>query len=176
MYTYEANKITGALLATVLFIVVLHIVGNEIFHPTVPAETAIAIDVGDVETAAVEVAEIPPLPILLAAGDAAAGRKVARKCVSCHTFEEGGKNKIGPNLWNVLGRNLASASGFNYSGAMEDAGGSWDYARLDAFIANPRAALKGNKMTFQGIKKPEQRADLILYLRSLSASPIALPQ
>ena len=176
MYTYEVNKIAGALLATVLFIVVLHIVGNEIFHVNVPAETAIAIDTGDAQAAVAEVAEVLPLPILLARGDATAGRKVARKCVSCHTFGEGEKNKVGPNLWNVLGRNLASAEGFNYSGVMKDAGGSWDYSRLDAFIANPRAALKGNKMTFRGIKKPEQRADLILYLRSLSDSPMTLPQ
>ncbi len=176
MYTNEINKIAGALLATVLFIVMLHILGNEIFDPHVPTETAMAVDTEASEATTDEVAEVRLLPVLLAAGDAVVGERIARKCVSCHTFDEGGKNKVGPNLWNVLGSDLASVEGFRYSGAMKDADGSWDYARLDAFIANPRAALKGNKMTFIGIKEPAQRADVILYLRSLSAAPMALPQ
>ena len=176
MYTNEANKIAGALLATVLFIVVLHVLANELFHPHVPTETAIAIDTGGSGAAPAEVKEVQPLPVLLASGDVDAGKKVAKKCASCHTFDEGGKNKVGPNLWNIVSRNVAAIEGFKYSGAMKDAGGTWDYARLDTFIANPKAALKGTKMTFKGIKKPEQRADLILYLRSLSGSPLALPQ
>ena len=176
MYTNEANKIAGAVLATVLFIVVLHVLANELFHPDVPTQTAIAIDTGDGTTATAEVKEVQPLSVLLANGDVDAGKKVAKKCASCHTFDESGKSKVGPNLWNILSRNVAAIEGFKYSGAMQDAGGTWDYERLDAFIANPKAALKGTKMTFKGLKKPEQRADLILYLRSLSGSPMALPQ
>ncbi len=175
MYTNEANKIAGAVLATILFIVVLHVLGNELFRPHLPTETAIAVDTGG-GVATAEVKKVQPLPVLLANGSVDAGKKIAKKCASCHTFDEGGKNKVGPNLWNIVKRAVAATEGFKYSGAMQDAGGTWDYERLDAFIANPKAALKGTKMTFKGIKKPEQRADLILYLRSLSGSPLALPQ
>ena len=176
MDTLFVNKIAGALLATVLFIVVLHILANEVFHPHIPAQTAIAVAVGESSGATAEVQEAKPLPVLLAAGDTDAGKKVAKKCASCHTFDQGGKNKVGPNLYGIVGRNVAASEGFKYSGAMWDAGGNWDYVRLDEFLANPKAAMKGTKMTFKGIKKPEQRANVIFFLRGLSDSPVPLPQ
>ena len=176
MDTLFINKIAGALLATVLFIVVLHILANEVFHPHIPAETAMAVAVDGSSGSATVAKEVPPLPVLLASGDVDAGVKVAKKCKSCHTFKQGGKKKVGPNLWGVLGRNVASVEGFGYSGALKDFGGAWDYSRLDAFLTSPKRAVKGTKMTFRGLKKAEQRANLIFYLRSLSASPLPLPQ
>ena len=114
---------------------------------------------------------------MLAAADVAAGKKSARKCSACHTFDEGGANKIGPNLWNIVNRPIASDGDFAYSKALKGkAGGTWTYEELDAFLAKPKAYAPGNKMTFPGFKKVGARADMIAYLRSLSGSPAALPE
>jgi cytochrome c2 len=112
---------------------------------------------------------------LLAHADPAAGAKDARKCAVCHNFEEGGSAKLGPPLWGVIGRDIASVEGFAYSEALTGKEGAWDYERLDAFLAQPRNWAKGTKMAFAGLKKPEERADVILYLRSLSHDPAPLP-
>jgi cytochrome c2 len=112
---------------------------------------------------------------LLAHADPEAGAKDARKCAACHNFEEGGPAKIGPPLWGVIGREIASVEGFTYSGALTGKEGAWDYQKLDAFLAEPRGWAPGTKMAFAGVKKPEERADVILYLRSLSHDPAPLP-
>jgi cytochrome c2 len=112
---------------------------------------------------------------LLAHADPGAGAKDARKCAACHNFEEGGPAKIGPPLWGVIGRHIASVEGFTYSDALTGKEGAWDYQKLDAFLAEPRGWAPGTKMAFAGVKKPEERADVILYLRSLSHDPAPLP-
>jgi cytochrome c len=112
---------------------------------------------------------------LLAHADPAAGAKDARKCAVCHNFDEGGPAKIGPPLWGVVGRDIASVEGFTYSEALTGKEGAWDYDKLDAFLAQPRNWAKGTKMAFAGLKKPEERADVIIYLRSLSHEPAPLP-
>jgi cytochrome c len=116
-----------------------------------------------------------PLPVLLASADAEKGAKVAKKCVSCHTFEAGGKNKIGPNLHNIVGANKRHVEGFNYSGAFQDLSGQWTYEELDAFLHKPKEFAKGTKMTFAGLKKAQDRADVILFLRQNTESPPPLP-
>jgi cytochrome c len=113
---------------------------------------------------------------LLAAADPAAGEKAAKKCSVCHSFEEGGAAKLGPPLWDVLGREIASAPDFSYSNALAEKGGSWDYDKLHAFLANPKDWAPGTKMAFAGVKKPQELADIIAYLRSLSDSPEPLPE
>ena len=112
---------------------------------------------------------------LLASVDETKGLKTFGKCKSCHTVNDGGKNGVGPNLWDVVGRAKAGVAGFKYSGAMTEAGGDWSFADLDQFLLNPKAAIKGTKMSFAGLKKAGDRAAVILYLRSLSASPKPLP-
>ena len=112
---------------------------------------------------------------LLAQADLDAGAKDARKCGACHSFDEGGPAKIGPPLWDVVGRDIAAADGFAYSEALAQKEGAWDYQALDAFLAQPREWAPGTKMAFAGLRKPEERADIILYLRSLSSDPAPLP-
>jgi cytochrome c len=112
---------------------------------------------------------------LLVQADLDAGAKDARKCAACHSFEEGGPAKIGPPLWNVVGRDIAAVEDFAYSDALAEKQGKWDYQALDAFLAQPREWAPGTKMAFAGLKKPEERADVILYLRSLSNAPAPLP-
>lgn len=112
---------------------------------------------------------------LLAAADAAKGESAAKKCIACHTFTKGGAKKIGPNLWGVVGKDVASAD-FEYSEPLKKVEGNWDYAALDKFLLSPKKFAPGTKMSFGGVKKTEQRADLIAYLRSLADSPIPLPE
>ncbi len=114
------------------------------------------------------------LTALLAGATLEDGRKAARVCRTCHSFDEGGKNKVGPNLWGIVGANVAAVEGFRYSKALSELGGSWGYAELFSYLKNPRMFAPGSKMT-QKVKKPAARAAAILYLRTLSDSPVALP-
>nr|CAH7762756.1 unnamed protein product [Callosobruchus chinensis] len=105
------------------------------------------------------------------------GKSAAKKCIACHSFEKGGMNKVGPNLWNVVGNKKAHlGSSFNYSKALLEKGGKWEYEELFAFLKNPKAYIKGTRMAFAGISNPQEIADLVSYLRSMSDSPVALPK
>ena len=117
----------------------------------------------------------PSLPELLAAADADKGKRVAKKCTTCHTFEEGGKNKVGPNLWDIVGNKPAHAAGFSFSDAITGLSDPWTFENLDAFIKNPKGYAKGTKMAYGGIKKAADRADLLAYMRTMAPSPAPLP-
>ena len=112
---------------------------------------------------------------LLAAADMDAGAKVSKKCAACHSFDKGGRNKVGPNLWDIVGKAVASGEGYKYSNALAGLGGEWTYDNLDAFLAKPKEFAAGTKMSFAGIKDAEDRADLIAFLRGLSDDPKPLP-
>jgi len=112
---------------------------------------------------------------LLAAADAGAGKKAFRKCKACHSVDKGGAHKVGPNLWDVVGRAKAGAQGYRFSGVLAGLGGTWSFADLDAFLAKPKAFAPGTKMSFSGVRKAAERAAVIAYLRSLSDSPKPLP-
>ncbi len=112
---------------------------------------------------------------LLATADVKKGKKISKSCAACHSFDKGGKNKMGPNLWNIVNRDIATVEGFKYSKAMQNAGGKWSYDKLNKFLTKPREDIKGTKMSFAGVKKLEDRAALIAWLRSLSDSPAQLP-
>ncbi len=103
-----------------------------------------------------------------AAGDPARGAKIFRMCMACHTVKKGGPNRIGPNLHGVVGRKIASVPGFNYSPALKKHEGVWDEKTLDAWLANPRQFAPGNRMAFAGVRRPQDRKDLIAYLKSMS--------
>ena len=178
MDTFELNKIVGAMLFALLIIFGTKTMTNIMFKahkpekPGYEVEVAEAPDHGDEKPA--EVQKVP-LATLLAQASAEKGQAVAKKCAACHTFNQGGANKIGPNLYGILGRALGAADGFAYSEALKAKGGTWDYDSLNQFLANPKAYIKGTKMAFAGVKKDNQRANLILYLREQGASKPPLP-
>jgi cytochrome c len=132
---------------------------------------------GDIEletTAPKEEAPVADLGTLLANASISGGERRAALCKSCHTFEQGGADGTGPNLWNVVNRPLASESGFNYSGALKAAGGVWSYDRLDQFLTNSAGYIPGTSMA-QRFARPEQRADILAYLSTLAANPAPFP-
>ena len=116
-----------------------------------------------------------PILALLASADPAAGEKLSKKCTACHTFDEGGQNKVGPNLWNIVNAQRGGDGDFSYSSSMSGIGGQWSYTELNGFIHRPKSWIEGTKMNYIGMKKPQDRANLIAWIRTLSASPAALP-
>jgi cytochrome c len=118
----------------------------------------------------------PDLGTLMASADANAGKAKAQACVSCHDFSAGGPNRIGPNLWQVVGRDIASHPGFAYSPAMTAQQGGWTYERLFDFLAHPGRTVPGTKMTFAGFRRPEDRAAVIRFLATLGSNPPPFPQ
>ncbi len=154
-------------------------VGDKLIHAEPLEKSAYQVELpeGDSAAEATETANAATESaiMMLASADVGRGLKVFGKCKSCHTVNEGGKNGVGPNLWNVVGRSKAAVDGFKYSGVLSEMGGEWSYENLDAFLIKPKDYAPGTKMSFNGLKKASDRAALILYLRSLSASPKPLP-
>lgn len=172
------NKIFMAILTAALIALLAGFVSKQLIHPKFPAERAYKVDVPEAATAAAgpaAPAEPDPVTPLLAAADAAAGQKLTKACAACHSFEKGGANKVGPNLWGVVNAKHAHVEGFAYSDAMKSQEGVWDYEHLNKFLANPKVAVPGTKMNFAGFKKVEERAAVIAYLRSLADNPAPLP-
>ena len=178
MNSFELNKIVGAILGTCLMMLALNIGAGMIFAPEKPAKPGYAIAV--TERAANDVGTPkdvePPMETMMASSSAEKGQQTAKQCGACHTFEKNGPNRVGPNLWGIVGRTRASESGFNYSAAMKAKGGNWTFGELFAFLANPRGYIVGTNMTFAGLSRGQQRADVISYLNSLSDSPLPMPQ
>jgi cytochrome c len=165
-----------------LFAALLLMAGVKIADVMVPhqelAENAYVIKVAETtDTAAAAPVDIGPEPImaLLASADLGAGEKLSKKCSACHVFDAGGQNKTGPALWNAVNRPLGASEGYAYSDALAGFGGAWDYASLNAFLAKPKGYISGTKMNFAGLKKPEDRANLIAWMRTKADSPAALP-
>ncbi len=174
--SFEANKIAGAILAAMILAMVSGIISNILVRPK-PLETAAYAIAGGEATAAAPAAGAAPAgpePIapLLASADAAAGKDKAKLCITCHSFDKGGPNKIGPNLYAIFGDEIAhDRGGFSFSEALKAKGGSWTVDNLNQWLWKPQSFAKGTKMTFIGLPKAQDRANVVAYLNSLSDSP-----
>ncbi len=178
MDSFELNKIAGAVLFSLLLVLGVKNAA-EIIYETHEANPKSFVVEGVVAEGAVAeaapAAPVEPLPVLLAKADAAAGEKQSKKCAACHNLKEGAGAKIGPDLYDVVGRKVASAAGFGYSDGMKKHGGDWTFEELFHFIENPRGYISGTAMSFAGIKDPQQRADLIVFLNTLGSN-VPLPK
>lgn len=175
------NMGVGALLGTVFVLMSVSIASEGIFHSGAPEKegfTIVAEETGGEEAGGDAPAAIP-IATLLATADAGAGETVFKKCASCHTPEKGGPNKVGPNLWDIVNRPIASHEGFSYSAGMttfsEGHKVLWDFDHLNFFLEAPKKHVPGTAMGFVGLKKNDERANLIAYLHTLSDNPAALP-
>jgi cytochrome c len=173
------NKIAGGLLATGLAIVGLGELSNIVYKFEPAAKPGYAIQVKEEAAGGGEVADVAPdWGTVLPVANTQAGATVAEKCKSCHNLDNGGPNLTGPNLFGVEGRKPGTHAGFPYSSAMTDFGSkhpTWTYDELYLFLKGPQADIAGTKMTFVGLKKPEDRVNLIAYLRTLNSSPPPIP-
>lgn len=181
MDSFEWNKIAGAVLASVLVIIVINNLGHSLFHEealekNVYVVEGVAEEGAPTETAAVEEEQGTPLPVLLADASAGKGERVFKKCAACHSANAADGNKTGPNLHGVVGADIAHRGDYAYSGALATHGGTWTFEALNAYLENPNDYIPGNKMSFAGLRKPEDRAAVIVYLNQSSDNPLPLPE
>lgn len=175
---FELNKVMGAVLGTLLFTLSLNIVSGGIFAAHPPQKPGYEIVVKDDTGAGKQGPAEPEVPLanLLADANPEKGASVARQCVACHDFAKGGPNKVGPNLYGVVNRDVGSHAGFSYSNPMKNHKGKWTFEELDKFLANPSKAVPGTSMTFLGIRRPTDRAAVIAYLNKQADAPAELPK
>lgn len=183
MNSFEINKIVGAVLFTTLVIIGLKSFSEVLYHTEKPEKLGYPVKVAAVEPG--KGAHPTPAPVkkvslasLLSNASVERGQAVSKKCAACHSFQSGGPNKIGPNLYGIVARVMGAAPGFSYSTAVKAKaaeGKTWTFEALNSFFQGPKKFLPGTKMAFAGIRKPKDRANLIVFLRSLNATPVALP-
>ena len=179
MDSFELNKIIGAILGTCILVLVTSFAAHAIFSPAMPEKPGFEIAVKeDTSHGGAKEAAAPSEPIekLLQTASVEKGQAAAKKCQACHTFEKGGPNRVGPNLYGIVGDKKGEGrGGFNFSAAMKAKGGTWTFDDLNKFITNPKAFVPGTAMGFAGIQKDSERADVIDYLHTLSDNPVPLP-
>ncbi len=172
----EFNKIFAALLVAGITAGTAAFISEQVMYSHDLKEDAVPIEGVEVVAGGVSAPAGPePVMHLLAAAEVARGQKLSKACAACHSFDKGGANKVGPNLWNVMGNNMGAHAGYSYSDAMSTFGESWGYDQMNKFLYKPKQYMPGTKMGYIGIKKQEDRAAMIAWLRTLSDSPIAMP-
>jgi len=168
------NTIAGWALFAGIIALGSSIVAGEVFHQERPEEMGYPIE-GVVEEGAGAEAAAKPIACYMAAADATAGQQVFAKCTACHNADKGGANALGPNLWDVIGEPVGKGKGFAFSDALAKHGGTWDFQNLSDWLASPKKFAPGTKMTFAGLSKPEDRANVIAFLNSHSDAPQPAP-
>ena len=180
MDSFELNKIIGAILLVALLVIGIGKVSNLVFKINKPEKSNYKVEL-DVESAEIKGDEEPvqreivDIAALLSTGDLAHGEKVFKKCSACHSIKSGGGNKIGPALYNVVGRKIGVLDDYKYSKALAEYEKNWSFEELNGFLLKPKDWIKGTKMAYAGLRKEKDRASVILYLNKYSDSPLPLP-
>ena len=179
MDSFEINKIVAAVLMVALLVIGIGKLSDVIFHVEKPETPGYAVDVEEATTVSsstkASVEEKIDIDALMAMGDLTHGEKVFKKCAACHSIVKGGKNNIGPALYNVVGRKVASVGDYKYSKALSSYGKEWSLEELNGYLIRPAKWIKGTKMAFAGLRKEKDRASVIKYLNQNSDSPLPLP-
>jgi cytochrome c len=179
MDSFEINKIVAAILMVALLVIGISKLSGIVFHVEKPKVPGYVVEVSQVasgsntETEAVE--DKIDISALMAMGDVVSGEKVFKKCAACHSIAKGGKNKIGPALYNVVGRKVGDISDYKYSKALAAYGKEWTFEELNGFLIKPAKWVKGTKMAYAGLRKEKDRASVIKYLNKNSDNPLPLP-
>ena len=175
MDSFEINKIVAAILLVALLIIGIEKVSNTIFHVDKPKTPGYKVEVKQVSATSASAETKIDISTLMAMGDVATGEKIFKKCVACHSIVKGGKNKIGPALYNVVGRKVGEVTDYKYSKALMTYKKEWTFEELNGFLTKPAKWIKGTKMAYAGLKKEEDRASIIKYLNQNSDNPLPLP-
>jgi len=182
MDSFEWNKIAGAVLGTLIFILVIRFASEAIFEAPEPAKPGYVVEGVQEEAsnaggpaAAPAEESMPDFGTVLPTADTAAGQKISSRCEQCHDLSKGGPNKIGPNLYGVVGRARATHPGFSYSGAMSANHDPWKFDTLFKFLKSPATFVPGTKMSFAGLRSAQDRINLLAWLRTQSDSPLPIP-
>ncbi|MGH6890319.1 MAG: c-type cytochrome [Rhizomicrobium sp.] len=180
MDSFEWNKIVGAVLGTLLFVVAMRIASDYVFSVPPPIKPGYVVQGVPVATASAATAQpaVEPLPdfgTVLKTADVAKGKEISQKCQQCHDLSKGGPDRIGPNLWGIVNRPRSSRASFSYSSAMSSSHAPWTYERLFRYLKSPQSVVPGTKMTFPGLPRAQDRIDLLAYLRTLADTPAPIP-
>ena len=181
MDSFEFNKIAGAVLAALLLIFGGRTLMDVVAHEHKPEKAGWALPITEGPASATPAAPAAPFNAaevlaLLPKASAEGGQDVFKRCLQCHTQDKGGKNLVGPNLYGIVGRKMGTAPGFPYSEAVKNHGGDWTWETLATYLHDPKSAIPGNKMAFNGVKDNAELADLLIYIRKLSDTPAELPK
>ena len=179
MDSFEINKIIAAILMVALLIIGISKISNVVFHVEKPKTPGYSVEVEQVSNSSQSTTEVVEAKVdisaLMAMGDVSSGEKIFKKCAACHSIIKDGKNKIGPALYNVVGRKVGGVSDYKYSKALAGYEKSWTFEELNGFLLKPAKWIKGTKMAYAGLRKEKDRASIIKYLNENSDSPLPLP-